>query len=75
MKNVEHYEAHFKIQQGNGRHYVVFRVLTTMQSQSLKRDGAVLQMLKKTGCYMKRHYWVQDKWDIVTLGFLLERDP
>jgi hypothetical protein len=24
---------------------------------------------------MKRHYWAQDQWDIVTLGFLTEMDP
>lgn len=75
MKNIEHYEAHFKIHQGNGRHYVVFRVLTTLRFQSLKREGEVLKTLKKTGCYMKRHHWGQDKWDIVTLGFMLHRDP
>ena len=24
MMNIEHYEAHYKIHQGNGRHYVIF---------------------------------------------------
>jgi hypothetical protein len=24
---------------------------------------------------MKRHHWGQDKWDIVTLGFIMEMDP
>jgi hypothetical protein len=30
MKNIEHYESHFKIHEGNGRHYVIFRVLSTI---------------------------------------------
>ena len=75
MANLEHYESHFTIHQGNGRHYVIFRVLATVGFQSLKRQPAVLKTLKSTGCYMKRHHWGQDKWDIVTLGFILEIDP
>jgi predicted RNA binding protein with dsRBD fold (UPF0201 family) len=36
MKNIEHYESHFKIHQGNGRQYVIFRVLSTVRIQTLK---------------------------------------
>ncbi len=75
MTKIEHYEAHFKIHQGKGRHFVIFCVLATVAFQTLKRDGAVLATLKKTGCYLKRHHWGQDKWDIVTLGFIMEMDP
>jgi hypothetical protein len=75
MANIEHYESHFKIHQGNGRHYVIFRVLTTLRFQGIKRESAVLRILKKTGSCMKRHHWGQDKWDIVTLGFIMEMDP
>jgi hypothetical protein len=42
MKNIEHYESHFKTHQGNGRHYVIFRVLSTVRFQTLKREGEVL---------------------------------
>jgi hypothetical protein len=24
---------------------------------------------------MKRQHWLEDKWDIVTMGFLVELDP
>jgi hypothetical protein len=24
MENIQHYKAHFKLHQGNGRHYVIF---------------------------------------------------
>jgi hypothetical protein len=75
MTKIEHYESHFTIHQGKGRHFVIFRVLTTVSFQSLKRDGAVLATLKKTGSYLKRHHWGPDKWDIVTLGFIIEMDP
>jgi hypothetical protein len=75
MSNIKHYESHFNIHQGNGRHYVIFRVSSTIRFQGLKRDSAVLSSLKHRSCYMKRHLWPQDKWDIVTLGFLLEIDP
>ncbi len=75
MTNIQHYESHFKIHQGNGSHYVIFRVSSTVRFQSLKRESEVLSTLKQTGCFMKRHQWPQDKWDIVTLGFLLEIDP
>ena len=75
MTNIEHYESHYKIHQGNGRHYVIFRVMATVGFQALKRQGKVLKTLKSTGCYLKRHHWAPDKWDIVTLGFLIETDP
>ena len=75
MTNIEHYESHYKIHQGNGRHYVIFRVMATVGFQALKRQGDVLKTLKATGCYLKRHHWGPDKWDIVTLGFLIELDP
>jgi hypothetical protein len=57
MKYIEHYESHFKIHQGNGRHYVIFRVLSTVRFQTLKREGEVLKILKQTGCYLKQHHW------------------
>jgi hypothetical protein len=41
----------------------------------LKLDDTVLTTLKKTGSYMKRHHWGQDKWEIVTLRFIVEIDP
>jgi hypothetical protein len=69
------YKKRFKIHQGNGRHYVIFRVLATIGFQQLKRDPQVLKQLKATECYMKRHLWPEDKWDIVTMGFLVELDP
>jgi hypothetical protein len=75
MTNLQHYEDRYKIHQGNGRHYVVFRVLVTVRFQTLKREGDVLKTLKETGCYLKRHHWGPNKWDIVTLGFIVERDP
>ena len=75
MANIEHYESHYKIHQGNGRHYVIFRVMATVGFQALKRQGEVLKTLKATGSYLKRHHWGPDKWDIVTLGFLIELDP
>jgi hypothetical protein len=75
MANIEHYEAHFKIHQGNGRSYVIVHVRTTVGFQQLKREPEVLRTLKSTGCYLKRHLWGLDKWDIVTLGFILELDP
>jgi hypothetical protein len=75
MENIQHYESHFKLHQGNGRHYVIFRVSSTIRFQGIKRESDVLRNLKKTGCYMKRHHWSQDQWDIVTLGFLTEMDP
>jgi hypothetical protein len=75
MTNLEHYEAHFKIHQGNGRHYVIFRVHTTIGFQLLKRHSEVLKTLKKTNSCLKRHHLPEDKWDIVTLGFILQMDP
>lgn len=75
MTNLEHYESHFKIHQGKGRHYVVFRVHATIGFQSLKRHSDVLSTLKRTNCYLKRHHWPEDKWDIVNLGFILQMDP
>jgi hypothetical protein len=75
MTNLDHYESHFKIHQGKGRHYVIFRVHATIGFQSLKRHSDVLNTLKKTNCYLKRHHWPEDKWDIVNLGFILQMDP
>jgi hypothetical protein len=76
MTNIEHYESHFKIHQGHGRHYyIIFQVSTTIPFQALKQDATVLQTLKQTDSYPKRHHWAQDQWDIVTLGFMLEVDP
>ena len=75
MKDQANYEHRFTIHQGNGRHYVIFRVSTTVGFQGLKRESAVMATLKKTGCYLKKHLWGQDKWDIVTLGFMVELDP
>ena len=37
MTNIQHYESHFKIHQGNGSHYVIFRVSSTVRFQSLKQ--------------------------------------
>jgi hypothetical protein len=56
MTNLEHYQSHFKIHQDNGRHYAIFRVYITIGFQSLKRHSEVLQVLKKTDCYLKRHH-------------------
>jgi hypothetical protein len=61
MANIKHYQLHFKLHQGNGRHYVIFRVSSTLRFQSIKRESEVLRNLKKTGCYMKRHHWAQDQ--------------
>jgi hypothetical protein len=45
MTNLEHYESHFKIHQGKGRHYVIFRVHTTIGLQLLKRHSNILNTL------------------------------
>jgi hypothetical protein len=73
MVNIQHYKSHFKLHQGNGRHY--FHISSTIRFQGIKQESDVLRTLKKTGCYMKHHHWAQDQWDIVTLGFLIEMDP
>jgi hypothetical protein len=75
MQNIQHYKSHFKIHQGNGCHYVIFCILSSICFQGLKCESAVLSTQNKTGSYMKCHHWVQDQWDLVTLGFLLKMDP
>ena len=44
---------HFQIQQGNNRHFVVFRALTTKSFGEIKRAPTVWDVLNHTGCYMK----------------------
>ena len=74
-QGIKDYDKHFKMQQGNNRHYVIFRVLTTKKFGDLKRAPEVWKVLNSTGSYMKRHQWNIDQWDIITLGFLIEIDP
>jgi hypothetical protein len=54
---------------------VIFQVLTTRKFGTLKRDSQVWETLNRTGSYTKRHYWPEDKWDVATLGFIIEIDP
>jgi hypothetical protein len=74
-REITTYDDHFRLQQFNNRHYVVFRALTTKTFGGLKRAPAVWDVLNRTGSYLKRHHWSVDEWDIITLGFLIEIDP
>jgi hypothetical protein len=46
---ISEYKNRFKIHQGNGHHYVIFRILTTINFQQLKQNPQVLKQLKTTG--------------------------
>ena len=74
-RDITTYSDNFKIHDARNRHYVVFRAMTTKTFGELKRAPEVWQLLNKTGCYMKKHHWSIDEWDITTLGFLIEIDP
>jgi hypothetical protein len=74
-KDITTYDDSYNIHQGIKKHCVIFRVLTTRKFGTLKRDSQVWETLNRTGSYMKRHYWPEDKWDVATLGFIIEIDP
>jgi hypothetical protein len=74
-RDIMTHQDHFQIQQTNNRHYVIFRASTTKKFGDLKRTPTVWETVNLTRCYMKRHHWLIDQWDIITLGFLIKIDP
>jgi hypothetical protein len=73
--DIEAYKACFNIHDGYGRHIVIFRIRATQRFGTIKRDKGVWKKLLDTGCYLKRHHWPEDKWQITTLGFICLMDP
>ena len=73
--DIEAYQACFNIHEGYGRQMTIFRIRTTHRFGTIKREKKVWQQLQSSGCYLKRHHWPEDRWQINTLGFLCLMDP
>jgi hypothetical protein len=57
------------------RHFVVHRIRTTLSLSTIRNERHVLQALQENDVFMKRHYFQEDEWNTVNLGFMLYFDP
>ncbi len=78
---LEHYKKHFKIHTLPGKkgrqdkYYVIHRVRTTLALATIRNDRKVFSTLQENDVYLRRHFFKEDEWDLVNLGFILEFDP
>jgi hypothetical protein len=79
--NHKYYQQHFDTYTipGKGsrpdRHFVVHRIRTTLSLSTIRNDPHVFQALQENDVFMKSHYFQEDEWDTVNLGFMLFFDP
>ncbi len=77
----KYYKKHFNTYTipGKGgrpsRHFVVHRIRTTLSLSTIRNERHVLQALQENDVFMKRHYFQEDEWNTVNLGFMLYFDP
>jgi hypothetical protein len=73
----KHFETHTLPGKGGrpNRHFVIHRIRTTLLLSTIKNDRRVLQALQENNVFLGRHYFLEDEWNMVNLGFLLFLDP
>jgi hypothetical protein len=77
----KYYQKHFDTYTITGkggrpdRHFVVHRIRTTLSLSTIRNDRHVFQALQENDVFMKRHYFQEDEWNTVSLGFMLFFDP
>ena len=76
-----YYNKHFDIHTLPGkngrpdRHFVVHRLCTIHSLSHLRNDRRTFQSLQENNVFLRRHYFKEDEWNTVSLGFLLYFDP
>lgn len=77
----EYYKKHFDTHtiKGKGgspdRYYVIHRIRTTLSLAIIRHDRRVLQALQENNVFLRRHFFQEDEWNTVNLGFILFLDP
>ncbi len=56
------------------RHFIVHRIRTTLSLSTIKNDRHVFQALQENNVFLRRHYFLEDEWNTVNLGFILFMD-
>ena len=74
MKHFDNYTIQGKSGRPD-RHFVVHRIRTTLPLSTIRNDRHVFQALQENDVFMKRHYFQEDEWNTVNLGFMLFFDP
>jgi hypothetical protein len=72
-----HFDTHTLAGKGGkpDRHFVVHRIRTTLSLSIIRHDRKVFQALQENNVFLRRHFFQEDEWDTITLGFILFMDP
>ena len=54
---------------------VVHDMTTNVEYPQLKRNPTIFEALKQNQCYLQKHMWTNDVWNIVTIGYLSGASP
>jgi hypothetical protein len=76
-----YYKKHFDLHLNPGkggrpdRYYVVHRIRTTIPLSHIRNERKTFQALQENNVFLRRHYFQEDEWNTVNLGFMLFLDP
>ena len=73
----KHFDVHTVKGKGarTDRHYIVHRIRTTLSLSTLRNDRRLFRSLQENNVFLRRHYFREDEWNTVNLGFILFLDP
>jgi hypothetical protein len=82
LQNQEVYVNHFDPKQevrgykkANNQITVIQPIQTTMLLSTIKRLPGIMEILTAGNAFINIHKWVQDEWDVSTIGFLTKFSP
>ena len=75
-RHMASYDVHTITQQNDRTKFlIVHSIKTTLSVTKIRRQHNIQEMIKRAHVYLRKHHFEVTQWDIVSLGWLLNKHP